>query len=84
MSGFGLMGITDESAAAMVAEARSPTGITCPDSTMGRALAETYARDPDFYSGTFCSTCRDHFPVGEDGEFTWYEMDGRDGPKVGT
>ena len=52
--------------------------------TMGRALAETYARDPDFYSGTFCATCRSHFPVGEDGEFTWYEMDGRDGPKVGT
>lgn len=52
--------------------------------TMGRALAETYARDPAFYSGTFCSTCRDHFPVGEDGEFNWYEMDGREGPKVGT
>jgi hypothetical protein len=52
--------------------------------TMGRALAETYARDPYFYSGTFCSTCRSHFPVGEDGEFTWYEMDGREGPKVGT
>jgi hypothetical protein len=52
--------------------------------TMGRSLAETYARDPAFYSGTFCSTCRDHFPVGEDGEFTWYEMDGTEGPKVGT
>ncbi len=52
--------------------------------TMGRAIAETYARDPHFYSGTFCSTCRAHFPVGEDGEFTWYEMDGREGPKVGT
>ena len=52
--------------------------------TMGRALAETYARDPSFYSGTFCATCRGHFPVGEDGEFTWYEMDGREGPKVGT
>lgn len=52
--------------------------------TMSRDLAETYARDPDFYSGTFCTTCRAHFPVGEDGEFTWYEMDGREGPKVGT
>ena len=51
--------------------------------TMSRDLAETYARDPGFYSGTFCTTCRAHFPVGEDGEFTWYEMDGRDGPKVG-
>ena len=39
--------------------------------TMGRALAETYARDPYFYSGTFCCHCRAHFPVGEDGEFVW-------------
>ena len=39
--------------------------------TMGQALAETYARDPYFYSGTFCATCRAHFPVGEDGEFVW-------------
>lgn len=52
--------------------------------TMGRSIAETYARDPTFYNGTFCSTCRTHFPVGELGEFTWYEMDGREGPKVGT
>ena len=39
--------------------------------TMGLALAETYARNPYFYSGTFCATCRAHFPVGADGEFTW-------------
>lgn len=52
--------------------------------TMSRDIAETYARDPHFYSGTFCTTCRDHFPVGEDGEFTWYENDGTEGPKVGT
>ena len=52
--------------------------------TMSRDIAETYARDPGFYSGTFCTTCRAHFPVGENGEFTWYEMDGREGPKVGT
>lgn len=39
--------------------------------TMGPALAETYARDPSFYSGTFCAVCRAHFPVGADGEFTW-------------
>lgn len=48
--------------------------------TMGQALAETYARDPFFYSGTFCCGCRTHFPVGEDGEFVW---DGTD-QKVGT
>ena len=39
--------------------------------TMGLALAETYARDPSFYSGTFCVGCRAHFSVGAAGEFTW-------------
>ena len=42
--------------------------------TMGHALAETYARDPHFYSGTFCCGCGAHFPVGEKevgGEFVW-------------
>jgi hypothetical protein len=59
--------------------------LTCGKiTTMARDIAETYARDPYFYSGTFCTTCRGHFPVGEDGEFTWYEMDGSEGPKVGT
>jgi len=48
--------------------------------TMGTALAETYARDPKFYGGTYCATCRDHFPVGADGEFVW----DKDGSKVGT
>lgn len=52
--------------------------------TMARAIAETYARDPQFYTGTFCTTCGSHFPVGEDGEFVWYEMDGTTGPKVGS
>lgn len=48
--------------------------------TMGQSLAETYARDPAFYSGTFCCGCQTHFPVGEDGEFVW---DGTD-ERVGT
>ena len=48
--------------------------------TMGQSLAETYARDPKFYSGTFCSNCLEHFPVGEEGEFVWVD----DGSKVGT
>lgn len=47
--------------------------------TMGQALAETYARDPKFYGGTFCVACKDHFPVGEQGEFVW-----EDGTKVGS
>lgn len=48
--------------------------------TMGVELAETYARQPDFYSGTYCARCREHYPVGADGEFTW---DGTD-ERVGT
>lgn len=35
-------------------------------------IAETYARDPNFYSGTFCVGCKAHFPLNE---FTW-EPDG--------
>ena len=48
--------------------------------TMSQALAETYARCPDFYSGTFCSTCGTHYPVGASGQFTWAGTD----QKVGT
>lgn len=36
--------------------------------TMGRALAETYAADPTFYGATFCCQCRKHLPVSE---FVW-------------
>jgi hypothetical protein len=36
--------------------------------TMSRPLAETYARDPTFYDGTFCSFCRKHFPLDQ---FEW-------------
>lgn len=45
--------------------------------TMGRALAETYARDPKFYGGTFCCACGNHFPVDE---FEWTD----DGTPVGS
>jgi hypothetical protein len=48
--------------------------------TMGLAIAETYARNPTFYTGTFCVQCGEHFPVGEFGEFVW---DGTD-ERVGT
>lgn len=36
--------------------------------TMHRSLAETYARDPKFYNGTFCACCRHHFPLDQ---FVW-------------
>lgn len=39
--------------------------------TMGLAIAETYARQPTFYGATYCAACRGHFPVGADGEFVW-------------
>lgn len=39
--------------------------------TMGVALAETYARNPRFYGATFCCGCGRHLPVGEGGEFVW-------------
>jgi hypothetical protein len=44
---------------------------------MGRAIAETYARDPGFYTGgTFCVNCRKHFPLEE---FEWKGTDERVG-----
>lgn len=58
--------------------------------TMGRALAETYARDPSFYGGTYCAHCGQHRPVGADGEFYWCDEDNIERqqpsrqPKVGT
>jgi hypothetical protein len=50
------------------------------ETNMAQAIAETYARDPAFYGGTFCAGCRNHFPVGEDGQFVWAGTD----EKVGT
>lgn len=44
--------------------------------TMHRSLAETYARDPKFYGGTFCCHCKSHFPVDE---FVWEGTDERVG-----
>ena len=48
--------------------------------TMGRALSETYARDPWFYGGTFCCACSTHFDLEE---FNWSDgepMDTRKWP----
>ena len=49
--------------------------------TMGQELAETYARDPKFYDGTFCCHCSKHFPLVDSSgsAFLW-----EDGEGVGT
>lgn len=43
--------------------------------TMGLAIAETYARDPGFYGGTYCVGCQAHYPVGKYGQFVWTGTD---------
>lgn len=48
--------------------------------TMAQAIAETYARQPNFYGATYCVHCGKHRPIGEHGEFTWDNSD----EKVGT
>jgi hypothetical protein len=45
------------------------------ETTMADAIAETYARDPSFYGGTYCTHCRMHRPLIE---FVWL-----DGSQVG-
>jgi hypothetical protein len=53
--------------------------------TMGHALAETYARTPSFYGATYCCGCRLHLPVGAQGEFTWMDERGHStDERVGT
>jgi hypothetical protein len=52
--------------------------------SMGVALAETYAHDPKFYGSTFCCQCRTHLPVGEHGEFVWMDGSVTTDQKVGT
>lgn len=52
--------------------------------TMGTALAETYARDPNFYGATYCASCCMHRPVGADGEFVWVVDNMPTDIKVGT
>lgn len=47
--------------------------------TMGVAIAETYARRPGFYGSTFCCGCGKYLPVGEGGEFVWDGTDERVG-----
>lgn len=46
------------------------------ETIMGRALSETYQRQPSFYGATFCVVCSKHLPVNE---FVW----SKDGERVG-
>lgn len=41
--------------------------------TMAQVIAESFARDPNFYSGGFCCGCRSHFP---NAEFVWEDGSG--------
>jgi hypothetical protein len=45
--------------------------------SMGEVLCKTYARNPKFYSHTYCIGCKRHLPVAE---FNWVE----DGKEVGS
>lgn len=47
------------------------------ETTMGDRLSATYARNPKFYSATYCCECQAHFPVSE---FVW----SKDGCVVGS
>lgn len=40
---------------------------------MGQALCATYARNPGFYTGTFCCSCGQHFNLRyeQDGKMHW-------------
>lgn len=42
--------------------------------TMGKKLAESFARDPFQYGKTFCARCGDYYPLSE---FTWEDTDQR-------
>lgn len=48
---------------------RSYTHEKCGTTTrMGKDIAESIARDPEYYSKTFCAACGDYFPVEQ---FQW-------------
>jgi len=52
---------------------RSYTHKTCgATTTMAQSIAETFARDPGFYSGGFCYRCGKHFP---NDQFVWQGTD---------
>jgi hypothetical protein len=61
---------------------RTYTHVKCgTTTTMAQAIAETYARDPKFYGGTFCCHCKKHFLLvtSKSPQFLW-----EDGSPVGS
>jgi hypothetical protein len=54
------------------ADQKQRSGGCGTETRMGLAIAETYAREPKFYSGTFCCFCRKHLPFDE---FVWKGTD---------
>lgn len=69
--------------------------VVCGHTTsMGLAIAETYAKNPKFYGGTYCYFCGTHFdlkkwitsetePMRAEYQFEWVGTDGKDGSYVG-
>lgn len=51
---------------------------------MASGIAETYARQPDYYGATFCCNCGTHLPVGKYGEFVWIDKGQATTERVGT
>lgn len=50
--------------------------LKCGESTtMSHSIAETYARDPKFYGGTFCCGCGKHFALNINGEPQFFWID---------
>ncbi len=46
--------------------------------SMPMEIAETYARQPDFYNATYCAKCANHLPLlqGETRNFEWVDHKG--------
>lgn len=64
---------------------RTYTHVKCGvATTMGQSIAETYARDPHFYSGTFCVGCGSHFNLFDDTDVDTPNFIWEDGTGVGT
>jgi len=58
------------------------THLACGTTTRcGQKIAETYAREPNFYGGTFCVHCGKHFNLIDDSGIPAFKWD--DGRAVG-